>query len=173
MAAMRGRTALAAALETVRARFRNRRSLYRNCRARYRSWRYGRIDPAAPIGKRGEQAAARLLRERGLIVVAESESDRGGEIDLIAVDRPRRLVIFVEVKTHSTKKPGHPAERVDDAKQARITRAALRYLKRKSMLECSCRFDVVAVWWPEATDEPQCIEHYESAFEAAGEGQFF
>ena len=136
-------------------------------------WRYGAIDPQASIGRRGEQAAARLLRQKGLVVVAESESDKGGEIDLIAVDRRRRIVVFVEVKTLATRKPGHPAERVDEAKQARVTRAALRYLKRKQLLGVASRFDVVAVWWPESTPEPSRIEHYESAFEAAGEHQLF
>jgi putative endonuclease len=145
----------------------------RSFHSRYVAWRYGPIDFDALVGKRGEQAAARLLRRKGLVVIAESETDRGGEIDLIAIDRRRSLVIFVEVKTLATRKPGHPAERVDENKQARITRAALRYLKRKSLLGCKCRFDVIAVWWPANTPEPERIEHYQAAFEAVGEGQFY
>ena len=136
-------------------------------------WRYGAIDPMASVGKRGEQAAARFLRQKRLIVVAESESDRAGEIDLIALDKRKRSVIFVEVKTHSTRKPGHPAERVNEEKQGRITRAALRYLKRKKLLGIACRFDVIAVWWPNDCEEPEAIEHIESAFEAANEFQMY
>ena len=142
-------------------------------RQRFFDWRYGAIDPHAAVGKRGEQAAARLLRRKGLLVVAESESDRGGEIDLIAIDRRTKTIVFVEVKTHSTTKPGHPAERVDAAKQGRVTRAALRYLKRRQLLGNPCRFDVVAVWWPSHLDQPEKIEHYEAAFEAAGEFQLY
>ena len=146
----------------------------RDLKRRYTAWRFGAIDPAAKIGKRGEQAAARLLRQKGLTIIAESEADRGGEIDLIAIDRRSAVMVFVEVKTLASVKPGHPADRVDETKQARITRAALRYLKRKSLLGCRCRFDVVAVWWPEqSTAEPQRIEHYVSAFEAIGDGQFY
>ncbi len=145
----------------------------RDWRARYVAWRFGAIDLEAKVGKRGEQAAARLLRIKGLVVVAESESDKGGEIDLIAIDKRQRLMIFVEVKTLATRKPGHPAERVDENKQARITRAALRYLKRKKLLGCKCRFDVIAVWWPDETAEPARIQHYENAFEASGDGQFY
>lgn len=140
---------------------------------RYQDWRYGEIDLQAKIGVRGEQAAARMLRRKGLVVVAHSESDRGGEIDLIAIDRRKQVVVFVEVKTLATTKPGHPADRVDEAKQARITRAALRYLKRQRMLNVRSRFDVVAVWWAGNTPQPQRIEHYESAFDASGVNGFY
>ncbi len=139
----------------------------------YIAWRYGWIDPAASVGKRGEQAAARLLRRKGLVVVAESESDKGGEIDLIAIDERSKTVIFVEVKTHSTTKPGHPADRVDADKQGRVSRAALRYLKRKKLLGSPARFDVIAVWWPDGSLQPDRLEHYEGAFEAAGEFQLY
>lgn len=143
------------------------------CRELYMNWRYGRIDATETTGKRGEQAAARLLRQRGLVIVAENEADRGGEIDLIAVDRQTRTVVFIEVKTHSSPKPGHPAERVDEHKQSRVTRAALRYLRRKQLLGVSARFDVVAVWWPSGLPTPTRIEHYESAFDAVGQYQFY
>lgn len=146
--------------------------IHRICTA-YVDWRYGRIDPSAKVGKKGEQAAARLLRRKGLAVVAESESDHAGEIDLIAIDERNKTIIFVEVKTHSTTKPGHPAERVDDVKQGRISRAAMRYLKRKKLLGTPVRFDVIAVWWHSDGPEPDKIQHYESAFECAGNFQMF
>ena len=139
----------------------------------YVDWRYGKIDPDAPIGRRGEQSAARFLRRKGLVVVAESESDRAGEIDLIAADERNRSLIFVEVKTLQTTRPGHPADRVDENKQARITRAALRFLKRRDLLGTPCRFDVIAIWWPKGDPEPSKIEHYEHAFEASGEFQMW
>lgn len=139
----------------------------------YLGWRYGRIDPKARLGQRGEQAAARLLRRKGMTIVAEGETDQGGEIDLIAVDRKCTVVVFVEVKTHGTSKPGHPADRVDHSKQGRITRAALRYLKRQQLLGVAARFDVVAVWWTEGGVTPERLEHYESAFEAVGEFQLY
>lgn len=140
---------------------------------RYQEWRYGAIDPGAKLGVRGEQVAARMLRKKGLVVVAHSESDRGGEIDLIAIDRSKKVIVFVEVKTLATTKPGHPADRVDEAKQAQITRAALRYLRRKNMLNVRSRFDVVAVWWAGDTPQPQRIEHYEAAFDATGVSGFY
>ncbi len=147
--------------------------LVKRIRDSYIDMRFGAIDHDAPVGKRGEQAAARLLRRKGLVIVAESESDKGGEIDLIAIDRKRKTIIFVEVKTHSTTKPGHPAERVDAEKQGRVSRAALRYLKRKKLLGVRARFDVIAVWWHSGGESPDKIEHYESAFECAGDYQLY
>ena len=58
------------------------------------------------------------------------------------------------------------ADAVDEAKQRRLTRLALSYMKRHDLLECSARFDVVAVTWP-ARGRPT-IEHFKSAFEATG-----
>lgn len=146
-------------------------------RRRLDRWRFGSIDATAPLGKRGEQAAAIALRRKGYHILAAGESDRGGEIDLIALDRSGRqqpTLVFVEVKTHGTTRPGHPAERVDDDKQQRLTRAALRYLKRHRLLEHRARFDVVAVWWTDpAAPSPERIEHLINAFDAAGSGQFF
>ncbi len=139
----------------------------------YLGCRYGRIDPTATTGERGEQAAARMLRQQGLVIVAKNEADRSGEIDLIAVDRGSRAVVFIEVKTHSSNKPGHPAERVDRNKQGRVTRAAMRYLRRKQLLGVATRFDVVAVWWPGGQPTPKRIEHYQSAFDAVGAHQFY
>ena len=147
--------------------------LLRRLRDQYIRMRFGAIDADAPVGKRGEQAAARLLRQKGLVVVAESETDRAGEIDLIAIDRRKKTIIFVEVKTLATRLPGHPAERVDQAKQHRVTRAALRYLKRKRLLGTASRFDVIAVWWPGGETQPERIEHFEGAFEAVGDYQMF
>ncbi|MEM6469485.1 MAG: YraN family protein [Planctomycetota bacterium] len=153
--------------------FRGTVSAFTRLRERYETWRFGSVDPLAPIGRRGEQEAARMLRRKGLTIIAHSESDRAGEIDLIAADRRSRSLIFVEVKTLQTTKPGHPADRVDENKQQRITRAALRFLKRRNLLGTTSRFDVVAIWWPKEHSRPTRIEHYEHAFEATGDAGFW
>src|SRR5436190_20007143 len=116
------------------------------------------------LGQRGEEAAAKFLRKLGYIIVARGHRDRIGEIDLIAVDG--RTVVFVEVKTRTSQDAGHPADAVDEDKQRQLTRLALAYMKRHDLLECSARFDVVAVTWP-ARGKPT-IEHFKSAFEATG-----
>ncbi len=122
------------------------------------------------LGERGEREAERYLRRRGYIIVARHRRDYLGEIDLVAVDE--RTVVFVEVKTRRSHDAGHPAEAVDEAKQRRLTRLALAYLKHHDLLECRARFDVVAITWPNGAKRPG-IEHYRNAFEAQGQRQLF
>ncbi|MDX1945280.1 MAG: YraN family protein [Pirellulaceae bacterium] len=128
------------------------------------------LDRRQPLGRRGENAAARYLRRRGYVIVARGQRGQVGELDLVAVQN--RTVVFVEVKTRASQDAGHPADAVDRQKQERLTRVALAYLKRHDLLECSTRFDVIAISWPDLARAPQ-IEHFEGAFEATGfEGMF-
>ncbi len=119
-----------------------------------------------PLGRRGEKAAAKYLRRLGYRVVAHGDRWKPGEIDLVAIDG--RTVVFVEVKTRRSGDAGHPSEAVNEAKQQRLTGLALAYLKRHHLLEYPARFDVVAVTWPTSERRPR-IEHFKSAFEAAGQ----
>ena len=130
-----------------------------------------RLFPKKPLGRRGEAAAARFLQRRGYKIIARHERLRGGELDLVAVDRDRTLV-FVEVKTRESQQAGHPAEAVDLAKQRRLTRLAVTFMKRHGLMECAARFDVVAVTWPEGRRRPT-IEHIQNAFEAVGKWEFY
>lgn len=122
------------------------------------------------LGGAGEEAAEDFLENLGYVVVARGERDRLGEIDLIAVDG--RTVVFVEVKTRKSHEAGHPLEAISAVKQRRLTRLAMGFLQRYQLLECSARFDVIAITWPDE-DEPPQIEHLRNAFEAVGEGQLF
>lgn len=126
-----------------------------------------------PLGRRGEDAAARLLRRKGYVIVAGGRRSRYGEIDLIAV-QDRRTVVFVEVKTRRSLRAGHPAEAVDESKQRRIADAALAYLKSHGLLEYPSRFDVVAILWPDlSARRPARIQHYQNAFQPPGQGRFY
>src|SRR5262245_27904700 len=128
------------------------------------------LDRRLPLGRRGENAAARYLWRRGYIIVARSQRGQIGELDIVAVEG--RTIVFVEVKTRASHNSGHPADAVDDDKQRRLTRLALAYMKRHDLLDCSARFDVIAITWPERKFRPQ-IEHIKSAFEATGfDGMF-
>lgn len=119
------------------------------------------------LGDRGEREAARFLRRKGLRVLLRGYRTDLGEIDLIA--RDGEVVVFVEVKS---RRQGAPAEAVTPEKQRRLTLAALHFLKKHDLLEHPCRFDVVAIVWPEGR-RPSSIEHLTHAFEAVGRGQLY
>ena len=140
-----------------------------NAWLRFGEW-VRRVRQPRPLGLRGEFEAARYLRRRGYKIISRGDRDSLGQLDLIAVDG--RTVVFVEVKTRSSHDAGHPSESVHSDKQQRLTRLALRYLKRHGLLEHAARFDVVAVTWPGGQRRPT-IEHYPNAFPAVGVGQMF
>ncbi|HEY1786216.1 MAG TPA: YraN family protein [Pirellulales bacterium] len=124
-------------------------------------WRRWRPEPS--LGERGELAAARFLRRLGYHVVDRRHRTPMGELDLVAVDG--RTVVFVEVKTRQSHDAGQPHEAIDPAKQGRLSRLALAYLKRHDLLDCPARFDVVAVTWRRGKAKP-IIEHFPHAFES-------
>jgi putative endonuclease len=119
------------------------------------------------LGDRGERAAARFLRRKGFRIITRGYRTPQGEIDLIARDGDR--LVIVEVKT---RRRGDPAEAVTPAKQRRLTLAANHFLKRHRLLDLPCRYDIVAIIWPEDDRRPR-IEHIEDAFEAVGKWQMF
>ena len=122
------------------------------------------------LDRRGERAAERFVRRLGYKIVARGDRLGPGELDLVAVEG--RTVVFVEVKTRRSHQKGHPAEAVDEEKQRRLVKLALHYARRHDLLECSMRFDVVAVTWSDDSQEP-CIEHIKNAFEPSDFGQLF
>jgi putative endonuclease len=134
-----------------------------------RRW-FARWRQPRSLGQRGEAAAARFLKRLGYVIVARSQRETLGEIDLVAIDG--RTVVFVEVKTRASLDAGHPVDAVGAEKQRRLTRLALSYLKRHDLLQHSARFDIVAVVWPAWQRDPR-IEHFKNAFEPAGAGQMF
>ena len=122
-----------------------------------------------PLGRRGEDLAARLLKRQGCRIVARGVRLRGGELDLVAVQG--RTIVFVEVKTRRGLGVDESlGESITDQKEQRITRAAYAFLKRHKLLDYPCRFDVITVYWPRG-QRPQ-VRHFPHAFEAAGDERF-
>ena len=113
------------------------------------------------LGDRGENRAARYLRERGYKILIRNFRCPLGEIDIVA--RDGRTIVFCEVKTRAEDNPT-PEEQVNGHKQHQITKAAKYYLSRYGISQPPARFDVVAVVWPDDR-EPQ-IRHTPHAFEA-------
>jgi putative endonuclease len=112
------------------------------------------------LGKEGERIAEEYLKGKGYKLVERNYRCKGGELDLIVLDR--RVVVFVEVKTRTGRGYGSPFEAVEYHKQKRMIRAAQVFLTQKNLHHRDARFDVVGVSWP--AGEP-LVEHIENAFE--------
>lgn len=80
---------------------------------------------SADIGRRGERAAARLLERRGWEVVGTGFVARRGEIDLVARDGGR--LVLVEVKTRAPGAYAAPVEAVGVRKRRALAAAAAEY----------------------------------------------
>ncbi len=93
----------------------------------------------------GERLAALALMAKGYRVEARNWRCALGELDLVC--RRGDTLVFVEVKTRTSRLVGRPEEAVTTAKQARLIRLAQAYLARHEGPPPPCRFDVVAVEW--------------------------
>ena len=67
------------------------------------------------LGKRGEELAQKMLREKGYEIVETNWRFDKDEIDIVA--REGNELIIVEVKTRSTDLYGHPEDAVDQQKE--------------------------------------------------------
>jgi putative endonuclease len=122
------------------------------------------------FGTRSERAAARFLKRLGYRVLKRNYSCPHGELDLVALDG--KCIVFVEVRSTGTDDPNRAAASVDAAKQERLTRLALYFLRGHRLLEYSARFDVLAISWPDDQREP-LIVHHKQAFDAVGRFQMY
>ncbi len=115
------------------------------------------------LGATGEDAAAKWLEARGYTVLARNVRTRDGEIDLVA--RQGSVVAFVEVKSRTTSRFGHPVEAIVPWKRRRIARQAALYLHRCGLDDCAARFDAIAVHL-DLDGRPLAVEHIPDAFQA-------
>ncbi|MBS0555042.1 MAG: YraN family protein [Proteobacteria bacterium] len=118
--------------------------------------------PAQARGQLAEELAARHLVRQGLRVIERNVRCRGGEVDLICVDRD--LLVFVEVRLRTSSHFGGAAESITAAKRQRILLAAQWWLcgAGRRYRAAPCRFDAVLL---DGLDE-QCINWLPGAFDA-------
>lgn len=110
------------------------------------------------IGRAAEDAAAALLRAKGLTIVERNFRAKTGEIDLVAKDRDE--IVFVEVRARASAAFGGAAASVGGAKRRKLISAARVWLLARSWTG-PCRFDVVAI-------DAGTAEHIPAAFDGSG-----
>lgn len=106
-------------------------------------------------GNRGEEQAVQFLRKQGYKILARNFSTAVGELDIVAQEK--KTLVFVEVKTRASNAFGGPIAAVTSAKQQRMVRAAIQYIKATTPKFDSIRFDVIGIL-------PDSLEHIPNAF---------
>jgi putative endonuclease len=122
---------------------------------------FGSRPHADSLGRRGENIAARFLRNQGYKIIQRNFNSGAGELDIVA--KQGNTLVFVEVKTRTDDDPT-PETQVNDFKQHQLTKAGRIYLSRYGLPQPPARFDVVAIVWP-PEQEPR-IRHTLNAFDA-------
>lgn len=95
------------------------------------------------LGRKGEDAAARYLAQRGYEILERNWTCFAGEADIIA--RDEEWLVFVEVKTRRNTDKGFPSDAVDARKRDRYEKIALAYAAEYSASDIPVRFDVVSI----------------------------
>lgn len=95
------------------------------------------------LGVDGETLVATYLTNQGAEVLAKNWRIKEGEIDIVA--RQDGLIIFVEVKSRSSEKFGHPLEAIGPDKAFRLQRLALAWIALHGAWGADYRIDCAAV----------------------------
>jgi putative endonuclease len=121
------------------------------------------------IGTLGENIAARFLKKSNYKIVSRNLHVSHNEIDIIALNKKEKALVFVEVKARSVDNDlyssfGTPASFVTKSKQARTIEAAKGYLANHNYDDMQIRFDVIEVYLKKDTLKLLSINHIENAF---------
>ena len=118
-----------------------------------------------PIGIKGEEEAAKMLKDKGYTILAHNWRLSHYEIDLIAENKQE--IVFVEVKARTTMFGNiRPEEYVDEAKKRRMITSGNAYM-RHAKSNKALRFDVIGIVVDPQTMEVTYRTHIENAFQPA------
>lgn len=112
------------------------------------------------IGRWGEKIAEDYLAAKGWQILERNIRSQYGEIDLLAQDG--EMLVFVEVKTRTSKTFGLPEAGVTKTKQQHMLAAAQYYLQNHPDVNLDWRIDVIAIL-RSAPGKPLEITHFENA----------
>lgn len=108
-------------------------------------------------GKEGEIIAAAFLKKNGYRIIGKNFRCAIGEIDIIAQEKDE--LVFIEVKTRTSRELGFPEQAVGIKKQKKMSQLALWYLQKKNIKDTASRFDVLAITILPAGNEIKLIKN--------------
>lgn len=99
------------------------------------------------LGATGEEIAVDYLISQGYVVFDRNWRSKSGEIDIIASEKfnSQDELIFIEVKTRSSRDYGDPIEAITATKYLRMYRLALEWLSENSASREAWRLDVISI----------------------------
>lgn len=105
------------------------------------------------IGHSGEDIACDYLEKLGYKILDRNYRIRGGEIDIVCMDKD--YLVFVEVKTRYSHEFGPPLESITPWKIKSLLKTALFYVVKIKWGNKPYRLDVVSVDFLEDRDNPK------------------
>ena len=111
------------------------------------------------LGHLGESIAAVYLEKQGYSIIERNCHTPYGEIDLIT--QREGVIVFVEVKTRSTRSFGPPEISITPHKQDHMRSAAAYYMQQHPELAADWRIDAIAIQMQGDQKQP-LIDHFEN-----------
>jgi len=97
-------------------------------------------------GDAGEDKACLFLKKKGYIIVSRNFSCKTGELDIVASDPKRKILVYVEVKSRNSVSHGLPCQAVGPAKQQKIRRTAMYFFNSHPFYRAySQRIDIIEI----------------------------
>ncbi|MDR1923818.1 MAG: YraN family protein [Planctomycetaceae bacterium] len=116
--------------------------------------------PKDILAQAGEDEAALFLQDIDYVILHRNVRFADGEIDIIAKDGSS--LVFVEVKTRSSLKYGQPYEAINQKKQQRMHKLAIKFIRNLNLKKVNYRIDVISILW--LKNLPPEIKHIKHAF---------
>ena len=110
------------------------------------------------LGKLGESLALKYLQQHGFTILAQNYRFKKAEVDIIC--RNQTDLVFVEVKTRSSRYYQSAHETVGEKKQELLKEAAANFMEQNEMT-LEPRFDILFILFE---NETGTIEHVQDAF---------
>ncbi|MEA2088550.1 MAG: YraN family protein [Patescibacteria group bacterium] len=111
------------------------------------------------FGNWGEETAKKYLVKNGYKILETNYKNYFGEIDIVA--KLKYKVIFIEVKTRSSRRFGAPEESVNFAKQKKLIKASEKYIL-ENKLSNEYQIDVITVEKEYGADKAK-LKHFKNA----------
>jgi putative endonuclease len=111
------------------------------------------------LGRLGEALAGAFLNDKGYTILERNWRTPYGEIDVVA--KQGESIVFVEVKTRSSKGLGPPEISITPRKAEHMRSSAEYYIQQHPETNADWRIDLITIQL-QSDDSPAIIDHFEN-----------